>query len=116
MKDWEIIGDNLSEAGWTWGCVASVDREGRTIWVVAAERNAQRFIVRAEEKLSAFMELESAIRGCGFLARQAGEIFSRLGVVNGSESGGGHFPARFFAPSGPAIPESTLAGKRKEEL
>jgi hypothetical protein len=43
--------------------VATVDREGRTIWVVAAERNAQRFIVHADEKLTAFIELESVIRG-----------------------------------------------------
>jgi hypothetical protein len=27
----------------------------------------QRFIVRADEKLTALIELESAIRGCGFL-------------------------------------------------
>jgi hypothetical protein len=46
-RESEIIADNLSEAGWSWGCVATVDREGRTIWVVAAERNAQRFIVHA---------------------------------------------------------------------
>jgi hypothetical protein len=38
-----------------------VDSEGRAIWVVVAERNAQRFIVHADEKLTAFIELESAI-------------------------------------------------------
>jgi hypothetical protein len=63
VQFWEIISDNLSKAAWTWGCVASVDREGRTIWVVAAERDAQRFIVHADEKLTAFLELQSAIRG-----------------------------------------------------
>ncbi len=63
MKYWEIIADNLSKAGFSWGCVATVDREGRTIWVVAAERDGQRFIVHADEKLTAFVELESAIRG-----------------------------------------------------
>jgi hypothetical protein len=60
VKYWEIIGNNLSEAGWTWDCVATVDREGRAIWVVVAERNAQRFIVHSDEKLTAFIELESA--------------------------------------------------------
>jgi hypothetical protein len=25
---WEIIADNLSKAGWTWGCVATVDSNG----------------------------------------------------------------------------------------
>jgi hypothetical protein len=25
MKFWEIIADNLSKAGWSWGCVLTVD-------------------------------------------------------------------------------------------
>jgi hypothetical protein len=61
VKYWEIIADNLSEAGWSWGCVATMDREGRAIWVVAAERDGQRFIVHADEKLTAFVELEAGI-------------------------------------------------------
>jgi hypothetical protein len=37
---------------------------GRTIWIADAHRgDGKRFVVRADEKLSAFMELESAIRG-----------------------------------------------------
>jgi hypothetical protein len=36
--------------------------KGRTIWIVEAHRNdGKRFVVRADEKLTAFMELESAI-------------------------------------------------------
>ncbi len=63
MKYWEIIGDNLSEAGWSWGCVSGVDSNGRTIFVVDAHRgDGKRFVVRAEEKLTAFVELESMIR------------------------------------------------------
>jgi hypothetical protein len=39
------------------------DPEGRTIWIVDAHRNnGKRFVVRADEKLTAFLELESAIR------------------------------------------------------
>ena len=39
-----------------------MDCEGRTIWIVDAHRDdGKRFIVRAEEKLTAFLELESAI-------------------------------------------------------
>src|SRR6266404_7534485 len=30
MKYWEIIADNLSKAGWSWGCVSAVDSSGRT--------------------------------------------------------------------------------------
>jgi hypothetical protein len=25
MKDWEVVADNLSEAGWSWGCVSAID-------------------------------------------------------------------------------------------
>jgi len=40
-----------------------LDLEGRTIWIVDAHRgDGQRFIVRSDEKLTAFVELESAIR------------------------------------------------------
>jgi hypothetical protein len=36
MKYLEIIADNLSKADWSWGCVAAIDREGRTIFVANA--------------------------------------------------------------------------------
>ena len=32
IKYWEIVADNLRKAGWSWGCVAAIDREGRTIF------------------------------------------------------------------------------------
>jgi hypothetical protein len=42
---------------------------GRTIWITDAHRDdGKRFVVHADEKLTAFVELESAIRGCGTLA------------------------------------------------
>ena len=66
MKSWEIIADNLSKAGWSWGSVLAIDFHGRTIWIVDAHRdNGKRFVVHAEEKLTAFLELEWAIRACG---------------------------------------------------
>jgi hypothetical protein len=62
VKDWEIIADNLSKAGWSWGCVSALDLERRTIWIVDVHRgDAKRFIVRADELLTAFLELQSAI-------------------------------------------------------
>ena len=36
--------------------------EGCTIWIADAHRDGQRFVARADEKLTAFLELESAIR------------------------------------------------------
>ena len=63
VKYWEIIADNLSKAGWSWGCVSAVDCEGRTIWIADAHRDdGKRFVVHADEKLTAFLELEAAIR------------------------------------------------------
>jgi hypothetical protein len=63
VKYWEIIADNLSKAGWSWSCVATVNSSGQTIFVADAHRdNGKRFIVRADEKLTAFGELESATR------------------------------------------------------
>jgi hypothetical protein len=62
VKDWEIIADRLSAAGWSWGCVSAIDCEGRTISIVDAHRDdGRRFIVRADEKLSAFIELERQV-------------------------------------------------------
>jgi hypothetical protein len=63
MKSWESIADNLSKAGWSWGYVSAVDSNGRTIWIADAHReDRKRFVVHAEELLTAFIELESAIR------------------------------------------------------
>jgi hypothetical protein len=53
VKYWEIIADNLSKAGWSWGCVATVDSDARTIWIADARRDdGERFVVRADEKLT----------------------------------------------------------------
>jgi hypothetical protein len=58
LKYWEIIAHNLKKAGWSLGYVSAVDCEGRTIWIVDAHRdNGKRFIVSADEKLTAFIEL-----------------------------------------------------------
>ena len=62
MKYWEIIADRLSKAGWSSGWVSAFDSEGRTIWIVDAHRDdGNRFIVRADNILTAFLELESTI-------------------------------------------------------
>jgi hypothetical protein len=63
VKYWEIIADNLKKAGWSWGYVSAIDSQGRTIWIADAHRdNGKRFVARNEEKLTAFLELEAAIR------------------------------------------------------
>jgi hypothetical protein len=66
VKNWEILGDNLKTSGWSLGWVSALDLEGRTIWIAEAHRgDRKRFIVRADEKLTAVVELEPAIHGCG---------------------------------------------------
>jgi hypothetical protein len=61
MKFWDVIADNLKKAGWSLGYVSAVDSEGRTIWIVDAHRDdGKRYVVHADEKLTAFLELESA--------------------------------------------------------
>ncbi len=59
MKDWEIIADKLSKTGWSLGWVSAIDSEGRTMWIVDAHRDdGKRFVVRSDEMLTAFLELE----------------------------------------------------------
>jgi hypothetical protein len=59
MKDLEVVADNLKKAGWSLGWVSAIDSQGRTIWIVDAHRDdGRRFVVRADEKLTAFLELE----------------------------------------------------------
>ena len=63
MKYWEIIADNLHKAGWTCGCISAVTSEGRIIWIADAHRDdGKRFVVHADEKLTAFIELEALVR------------------------------------------------------
>jgi hypothetical protein len=62
MKYWEIIADNLHNTGWSLGWVSAVNREGRTIWIADAHRgDGKRYVVRSDEILTAFLELESAV-------------------------------------------------------
>ena len=63
MKYWEVIARNLKRRGWSYGYVSAVDSQGRTIWVADAHRDdGKRFIVHANELLTAFLELELANR------------------------------------------------------
>ncbi len=65
-----ITADNLSKAGWSWGCVSALDRNRRTIWIVDAHRDdGKRFIGRSDEKISAFLELEKQVASAKRLHR-----------------------------------------------
>ena len=69
VKYWEIVARQSQQGGLELGCVSAIDSNGRTIWIADAHRDdGKRFVVRAEGKLTAFVELESAIQSRGELS------------------------------------------------
>jgi len=61
VKYWEIIADKLSAAGWSWAYCSAVTRHGWR-WTVDAHRDGKRFIVKADDLLTAFLSLERETR------------------------------------------------------
>jgi hypothetical protein len=56
------------------GLVSAVDLTGRTIWIADAHRDdGKRFVVHADELLTAFLELEATV-SCAFLRSLAFQI------------------------------------------
>jgi hypothetical protein len=56
----EVLGKSSltisAKPGWSWGCVSAIDSNERTIWIADAHRNdGKRFVVRANEKLTALI-------------------------------------------------------------
>jgi hypothetical protein len=77
VKYWEIIANNPSKAGWSLSYVSAVDCEGRTIWIADAHRDDGKcFVAFVDEKLAAFLQLESAIRADQRLATAIGWTIS----------------------------------------
>ncbi len=63
--------------------MSALDSNGRTIWIADAHRgDGKRFIVRADEKLTAFIELESAICACGEVAAAVLQRNATAAIVN----------------------------------
>jgi hypothetical protein len=94
VKYWEIIADNLSKAGWSWGCVATMDREGRTIFVADAHRDdGKRFVARADEELRFAIRWQSSTSqrqemACSKMSKAIKERSARNSEseVNGNQS------------------------------
>jgi hypothetical protein len=61
MRRWEIIADNLSKAGWSWGCVSALDAQGRTIWIADAIATTESVSLCVRMKVDGVLELERAI-------------------------------------------------------
>jgi hypothetical protein len=116
VKYWEIIADNLSKAGWSWGCVSAIDSNGRTIWIADAHRgDGKRLVVRADENLTALLELEAASRTVR-ICLTTGAILSKLNAVKRILNQAADFPRWVLRLL--RIRDSqriNVAGKKKEE-
>jgi hypothetical protein len=61
MKYWEVVADKVSAAGWTWGCYSAVTCQGWR-WTVDIYRgDGRRYVVRSDELLTAFLEVEATL-------------------------------------------------------
>jgi len=70
MTRWESSETDSAKPVGAWAGVSAIDAQGRTIWIVDAHRgDGRHFIVRADEILSAFVELERQVLTVTFLSR-----------------------------------------------
>jgi HD superfamily phosphohydrolase YqeK len=58
----EIFAANLSKAGFSWGCSSEINSTGRVLFTADAYApDGRRFTVLADDRLTAFLELQTAI-------------------------------------------------------
>jgi len=58
----EIFAANLSKAGFSWGCSSEINSTGRVLFTADAYApDGRRFTVLADDRLTAFLELQAAI-------------------------------------------------------
>jgi hypothetical protein len=62
VKHWELIADKLSKAGWTLaGSQLLTEKVEQSGFADAHRDDGKKFVARSDEKLTAFVKLESAI-------------------------------------------------------
>ena len=61
VKNWEIVVNKIIRAGFCVDWVSALDNHGRRVWIIDAHREGKRFIMRADEMLTAFVELQRAL-------------------------------------------------------
>jgi hypothetical protein len=71
LKYWGIIAENLSKAGWSWGCVSGVDSNGHTIFVADTHRGDRTTVC------DSLTLLVAACGACGACAACDGFGFAR---------------------------------------
>jgi hypothetical protein len=60
VKYWEIIADRLHAEGWSYGIAEHFTKHG-VLFCVDAHRDGKRFIVKADDLLTAFLLLEKDV-------------------------------------------------------
>ena len=75
--------NNLSKAGWSWGCVSAIDSAGRTIWIADAHRDdGKRLIVRADDSKRLWRnDNYVGILKTGLLNNDCGELGIKRGLT-----------------------------------
>ena len=61
MKYWEIIADRLHAQGWSYGVAEHLTKHG-LLFCVDAHRDGKRFIVKADDLLTAFLSLAAVLK------------------------------------------------------
>jgi hypothetical protein len=62
VKRWEVVANRLGKQGWSWGYCRSISGYRILFTVDARSPDGRRFIVRSDELLVAFDELERAAK------------------------------------------------------
>jgi hypothetical protein len=66
MKYWEIIADRLHAEGWSYGIAEHFTKHG-LLFCVDAHRDGKRFIVKADDLLTAFLSHALALLSVSFM-------------------------------------------------
>ena len=61
MKYWGIVANKITASGWTWGYCCTATRYGWRYIVDAHCGDGRRFVIKSEELLTAFLELEASL-------------------------------------------------------
>jgi hypothetical protein len=86
MKYWEIIADNLSKAGWRWGCVSAINSNGRTSqWRHFAALRADSATSRDNEPYSANRKSASLHDSRRFTQFECPNLSEKLGARTAAE-------------------------------
>jgi hypothetical protein len=58
---WEPVADAIAEAGWSWRFFYNFNPDSGFVFCIDASRDGSRHIVRSDDMLAAFLQLQQAI-------------------------------------------------------